>query len=1114
MKTVRIFLSSPGDVAVERAAVRDLLLGLARGAFVRGRVHIDVVSWDDPHGGAPMDARLTPQQAVDRSLPTPAQCDLTVVLLWGRMGTLLTETKADGTPYLSGTEWEFENALEADKPVLVYRRADKVLLDTEDPAFEAKLEQKRRVDRFFEQFAGDGCAIRRAHSTYASIEDLLTRVRHDVDHYLSRLLPDSVPPKVQPAPPALKLRAQPLETPLPPEPYPLLGPYAHPRTFAGRDGEVTALTALVESPQLILCMHGASGAGKSSVLLAGLVPRLRSDGYSVSIDRAPGDPLLGQRLLRDLLESSEALELIDDNPHLPASFAGWVAQASALSGKRLVFVLDQIDDVLRNPEKRERALAQIGRLIAATAQRLPGVQGFACKWMLCYRHEFHGEVRAWLEDVLVQARALIPQGLASLPFDLSDTQKSHDWVLPVMGKPRPGELGTGESKQAFLRAIVQPLELKENGRLRYPYVMPPDDAERLATAFAQVREAQPEAPLVPELQVVLGHLLQQARDSASTITEDGSIVVAVPSDQRLDAEIHRALAQHVERALNSAFPQDRTTAAGRSARTRAIMALGQLADAEGRRGEGLPEDDLTRMLGPDGYRVLARLSDADTRLVIVQGGRVALSHDRLAEVVAEIVKSEASRGNLVLDQALLDLQRIISQKLALHHSDPRDESALSLTRQQHQLIEHNQDPLLFDDARRAWWTSAALYRRRLARQRRRPLAVFAAVVLILLIVGGLLLRRQEQAVRRQEQVAHVAALQSELRGILANRGAEFERLAELVREHDYAWEPALLEGGFIDEINSEVFVSAPWQQPRFDPMQLISVIERSHPLFVESPSLFGAMSFALEEVRLRTTDSAVKQRALELSEIVRSAFVVYHLQNTSGFQRPPQRAADDKLNTWTALDPGEFMRDAADDISNTEHVPYRVRVSAFSIQQHEVTNEEYRRFDPYHTFPAGHEKHPVVDVSWYEAAAYAAWLNASLPTEAQWEYAARGTGTTKGRSYPWGNKPPNGTRVHLGTGTAPVGSHPAGRTPEGLDDMAGNAWEWCRDAYGPYWPHDSVDPLGPIGGKEAPAEERVIRGGWFVLNSRNLRADFRASDTPETRGESLGFRLVFSRLQP
>ena len=191
--------------------------------------------------------------------------------------------------------------------------------------------------------------------------------------------------------------------------------------------------------------------------------------------------------------------------------AGW-HERTPLSGRPIVFVLDQIDDVLRNADKRDQALARIGPLMAATAERLPGVQGFACKWVLCYRHEFHGEVRSWLEDVLAQARALNRPGLESLPFDLSDTQKSHDWVLPVMGKPRPGERGIEGSTLAFLRAIMQPLEQTENGRPAYPFVVPSDAAERLATVFAQARQAQPDAPLVPELQVVLGHLLQQARD--------------------------------------------------------------------------------------------------------------------------------------------------------------------------------------------------------------------------------------------------------------------------------------------------------------------------------------------------------------------------------------------------------------------------------------------------------------------------------------------------------------------------------------------------------------------------------------------------------------------------
>ena len=185
---LRIFLASPGDVASDRTHVRDTLLGIARGPFVRGRVSVDVVSWDDPHAPALMDARLSPQEAVAISLPTPAQCDLTIVLLWGRMGTPLAQRKTDGTQYLSGTEWELEDALKANKPVLIYRRVEKVLLDPDDADFEDKLAQQRKVGEFFKTFIDRSGAQMRSYKTYASLSELLVTIRQDVEHFLSLAL--------------------------------------------------------------------------------------------------------------------------------------------------------------------------------------------------------------------------------------------------------------------------------------------------------------------------------------------------------------------------------------------------------------------------------------------------------------------------------------------------------------------------------------------------------------------------------------------------------------------------------------------------------------------------------------------------------------------------------------------------------------------------------------------------------------------------------------------------------------------------------------------------------------------------------------------------------------
>ena len=100
------------------------------------------------------------------------------------MGTPLSEKKADGTPYLSGTEWEFENALAANKPVLVYRGSEKVLFDSDDPDFDERITHKRRVDTFFKRLVEDGCS----HTMYSSPAELLPRVRLDVEKYLSTVL--------------------------------------------------------------------------------------------------------------------------------------------------------------------------------------------------------------------------------------------------------------------------------------------------------------------------------------------------------------------------------------------------------------------------------------------------------------------------------------------------------------------------------------------------------------------------------------------------------------------------------------------------------------------------------------------------------------------------------------------------------------------------------------------------------------------------------------------------------------------------------------------------------------------------------------------------------------
>ena len=186
-----------------------------------------------------------------------------------------------------------------------------------------------------------------------------------------------------------------------------------------------------------------------------------------------------------------------------------------------------------------------------------------------------------------------------------------------------------------------------------------------------------------------------------------------------------------------------------------------------------------------------------------------------------------------------------------------------------------------------------------------------------------------------------------------------------------------------------------------------------------------------------------------------------------------------------------------------ERPPHPVIISSFVMQEHPVTNAEYRRFDLSHHDVPGAENHPVTAVNWYAAVAYCTWLGGCLPTEGEWEFAARGT---DGRKYPWGRWGPSRRRAQYdAAATAPVGSHPAGATPAGLQDMAGNVLEWCLDWAAYYQKEQQVDPIGPQDGLA-----RVLRGGSFNSPARYLRAAYRHDYHPEYTGARLGFRVVWS----
>jgi eukaryotic-like serine/threonine-protein kinase len=236
---------------------------------------------------------------------------------------------------------------------------------------------------------------------------------------------------------------------------------------------------------------------------------------------------------------------------------------------------------------------------------------------------------------------------------------------------------------------------------------------------------------------------------------------------------------------------------------------------------------------------------------------------------------------------------------------------------------------------------------------------------------------------------------------------------------------------------------------------------------------------------------------------------------------------------------GEFLmgstdadRKAADD-EKPQHIVY---LDAFWIDRTEVTNAQYVQFlnargghkgtcggqdcidtkvedkeshifrqDERYVVESGFKNHPVIEVTWYGAQAYCEWVGVRLPTEAEWEKAARGT---DGRRYPWGSDAPDCRKAQYAecSGmTVAVGTRPAGASPYGALDMAGNVWEWVTDWYDAayYAFSPAQNPLGPNSG-----ERRVFRGGSWGYFPMFIRTTDRGRNWPTSAGFNLGFRCA------
>jgi formylglycine-generating enzyme required for sulfatase activity len=282
---------------------------------------------------------------------------------------------------------------------------------------------------------------------------------------------------------------------------------------------------------------------------------------------------------------------------------------------------------------------------------------------------------------------------------------------------------------------------------------------------------------------------------------------------------------------------------------------------------------------------------------------------------------------------------------------------------------------------------------------------------------------------------------------------------------------------------------------------------------------FGVLGAMLADLR-PTTYALPPASKQQLDEAGRAVLAIFEPSGAQGVGLKTRveaaealgAAGDPRLHTpwekeyWVYIPGGKFWIGAQktnprgknyDKEAYADEAVREVQVREFWMGRFPVTVQEYARYldgtgaappDEWEDWQVDYPNRPVRWVDWHQASAYCQWAGGRLPSEEEWEFAARGV---EGRKYPWGEPVPDETRANfdMKVGEAsPGGLFPLGATPEGLLDMAGNVWEWTNSDYG--------------------AGTKVARGASFSSNSRNLRAAYRNSFVPAGRYYAFGFRCV------
>lgn len=1039
---LRVFISSPGDVWKERQIARTVVERLGKDPAFRNHLKLDPILWDDPEAPAPMLANLTPQECVNRGLVRPSDCDIVVTIFRGRMGPPLEKPlKKDKTLYLSGTEWEFEDARRGRGDILLYRCTAEVTVALNDPAFAEKRAQKELVDRFFDWLEGPSGGWKGGHTTYERPDEFERRFESDLRNLLTKLLaapPSTSRPRAKPSELARRPNGRKLSRPEVPDAY---------REWLKKE------TGSFE----LLGIGGSQG--KSLFLSSVYVPLVTTAGEERAVRRTlePREtPDQAQLLLHALGRRSL---YVPGGPGCGKStFCNWVAWLVCERAIPKADVEPPGELVEALPPSLSAKLPVLVRL-REFWQTLPKESAGG----VLAEQDFVTILSTWLRGKTATAATLdlsafLEHGLALFIFDGIDEVPTS--FSTANGDATPRQLLLGALSQVVERWTPNGNVLLVTGR---PHGLTHHDIVRLGLDQAPI------ADLPDEIQELLARrwfriqkqdavkgdataeaLVRDIRDrewlrplAANPLML--TAMCAIYSDgRRLPQDQHQLYDRIIDSVLTKRCPETRR-------RDRVRFELGAIAHAM---HDG-------KVLGVRHPEPIAQATFDEAEM--------ALRGDRAAATQRESVLGPKDAREDLLTQSGL-LTGYGDRQLAFYH--------LSI---QEFLAAERIFELRLDDLRQVFLERAPVpnWRNTLSFLFGHYMGAFSVATRPLALLNELVDESSEHSFGLQLVIADCAEM-------LGAKGYPLDhthgnRLRELLLRSMTTRASAKERcdaGESLGKVGDPRFDPARWHLPR-DPDTILGFVRvAAGPFVIGSDKKRDRYSQELERPQHEVTlpDFCIARYPVTVGQF--AAFVA-----DSGYE--PAVA--------------DSLRGAA----NT----------------------------------------PAVWVSWHEALAYCAWLTeklrhwtdapdtirrwldgtirdgwqVTLPSEAEWEKAARGT---DGRVYPWGDTfdPNRGNLYETGIGrVSAVGAFPEGASPSGGLDTSGNVWEWTRSVWGMNWQHpDFAYPYRPGEPRRddllAPdTMSRVVRGGSFRSGDYFVRAANRGRQGPDVREGDVGFRVVVSR---